>query len=60
MKKIYCSPAISVMAVDSANLMAASPTEPSLGINNRTQEKASEEMFTKRSSGSLWQNEAEE
>ena len=47
------------MAVDCTDLMAAT-TEPTLDLNERQQSDYSEEMFTKRSSGSLWQNEAEE
>ena len=47
------------MALDCTDLMAAT-TEPPLDLNDRVQSDYSEEMFTKRSSGSLWQNEAEE
>ena len=59
MKKTYYTPAIKVVAVDCTDLMAAT-TEPPLDLNDRVQNDYSEEMFSKRSSGSLWQNEAEE
>lgn len=59
MKKTYYTPAIKVMAVDCTDLMAAT-TETTLDLNECVQNDYSEEMFTKRSSGSLWQNEAEE
>ncbi|MGM9708229.1 MAG: hypothetical protein ACI3ZB_01275 [Prevotella sp.] len=59
MKKTYYTPAIKVMAVDCTDLMAAT-TEPTLGLNEREQSVYSDEMFSKRGNGSLWQNEAEE
>ena len=48
-----------VMAVDCTGLMAAT-TEPPLDLNDRVQNDYSEEMFSKRGGGSLWQNETEE
>lgn len=63
MKKIYSTPAINVMPIDSADLMAAtttSTTTSTLQSFDRQQEAPDDLMFSKRSSGSFWKSNGEE
>lgn len=59
MKKIYSTPAINVMPIDSADLMASTTTS-TLQSFDRQQEAPDDLMFSKRSSGSLWKSNGEE
>ena len=59
MKKIYSTPAINMMPIDSADLMAATTTY-TLQSHDCQQGVPDDVMFSKRSSGSLWKSNGEE
>ena len=60
MKKIYSTPAINVMPMDSADLMAATTTTYTLQSHDCQQGVPDDVMFSKRSSGSFWKSNGEE